>query len=30
MSEKIRVLQVNIENEGGNGAFSLVRYLYYF
>lgn len=25
---KDRILQVNIENTGGNGAFSLVRYLY--
>ena len=26
--DKKRVLQVNIENTGGNGAFSLVQYLY--
>ena len=25
---KDRILQVNIENTGGNGAFSLVQYLY--
>ena len=30
MSERKRILQVNIENTGGNGAFALVRYLYSF
>ena len=25
-----RILQVNIDNDGGNGAFALVRYLYSF
>lgn len=30
MSERKRILQVNIENTGGNGAFALVRYLYPF
>ncbi len=30
MSEKKRILQVNIENSGGNGAFALVLYLYSF
>lgn len=30
MSERKRILQVNIENTGGNGAFTLVRYLYSF
>lgn len=28
MNEKKRVLQVNIDNNGGNGAFSLIEYLY--
>lgn len=28
--EKKRVLHVNIDNDGGNGAFALVRYLYAF
>lgn len=28
MNERKRVLQVNIDNNGGNGAFSLIRYLY--
>lgn len=28
MYKKKRVLQVNIDNNGGNGAFSLIRYLY--
>lgn len=30
MIERKRILQVNIENTGGNGAFALVRYLYSF
>ena len=28
MDEKKRVLQVNIDNNGGNGAFTLVMYFY--
>ena len=28
--EKKHILHVNIDNDGGNGAFTLVRYLYSF
>ena len=28
--DRKRVLQVNIDNNGGNGAYALVRYLYSF